>query len=499
MINRQKPWQHRAMRVVVIAEWVAIAIGIMAAIVDEEFRTAAYVASGLGAIWVLATTSSPLPLLSRPLILDTFTLGGVLLSMTAVALTGGADSPFFLLSLTPSILASLLGGFRTGMSAAVLSSALLMAVALAREDALGFAVAIAMLYLVLAATVAQIRRILVELETRAETAEASSHTTSLRLEQLETANTLLADLAEITGGQGLNPIDIGQAGLETIARRYPDTHSAALVNGESGPILVARHGTPVSGGHEHTIPLTVHDRAVGSVRLQTLEPLSEDEIAGLTASLRPLALAFANSLLLQEIATSAVQQERTRLARELHDEIGPSLASLGLSLDVALINTIDQREVSEHLEQLRGRVSGLVDEVRSTVSDLRSPSLGSLSGFVESLSHDLGAEVPLSVRLDERRPARPSLAQDLYRIVGEAVRNAARHSGASSIQVLGWIDFDRGRIVIEDNGSGFDPGTLPEGHYGVIGMRERSAEVGLRFNIVSSGSGTRVEIEWGGQ
>ena len=90
MSSGPPPWQHRARRIIIGGEWVAIAIGITAAIVDAEVGVEAYVASGLGAIWVLASTSVPFSALRRNLVLDAFTLSGVVLTMTAVAVTGGA-------------------------------------------------------------------------------------------------------------------------------------------------------------------------------------------------------------------------------------------------------------------------------------------------------------------------------------------------------------------------------------------------------------------------
>ena len=89
------------------------------------------------------------------------------------------------------------------------------------------------------------------------------------------------------------------------------------------------------------------------------------------AVLQPATLAFSNVLLLQQIARTAIREERTRLARELHDDIGPSLASLGLSLDMAILQHPDVPELTGHLAGLRSSVTDLVEEVRDTVAGLR--------------------------------------------------------------------------------------------------------------------------------
>jgi len=252
-------------------------------------------------------------------------------------------------------------------------------------------------------------------------------------------------------------------------------------------------------GSDHVIPLRVSDRQVGHIRLTTPHQLTEEELEGLETILRPLALAFSNAVLLQRITKDAVKEERTRLARELHDDIGPSLASLGLSLDVALIQGVDQRNLTEHLEHLRNRVAGLVEEVRTTVSDLRTPTPRSMVSHVEELGATLPEDYEIQIEVDERRPIRPSLADDIYAVVTEAIRKSAQHSGGARVDVRGWIDFDRGRIVIQDRGGGFDPTSDTTGRYGLVGMKERASRAGALLDIASGGDGTKIKLEWGRQ
>jgi len=491
-------WQRRVVRVVRGAEWVALVVGILGVVVALEASPLALGATALGAVWVIAATVTPPRVLGRPWMLDALTVAGVVTTMAAVTLTGATDSAFYLLSLTPAIHAAVVGGYRMGLTAAGLSGMLLLAVTLSAEGALpSDAVGMGVLYLVMAATVAQIRRILVDLDEQARTAEETSTVAVRRLEHIEDANSLLARLADIAATGDLSPVAVGRAALEAIVARYPGSLGVAAIEGENGPIFVARHGTLPPDGHDHVLPLTSGGRRVGFVRLTTPAPLDDDTAEALGASLRPLALAFGNARLLQDVTRNAVTEERTRLARELHDDIGPSLASLGLSLDVALIQGIDQAEVTEHLGLLRHRVGDLVDEVRATVADLRAPAAGTFRTFLDGL---LAGPPPLGtvdVDVDERRPVRPSLAPDVYGVVGEAVRNALRHAGASTVRVHGWIDFDRGRLVVEDDGTGFDPGAVPDGHYGLVGMRERATRSGLTLDVSPTSDGTRVTTAWG--
>jgi signal transduction histidine kinase len=217
----------------------------------------------------------------------------------------------------------------------------------------------------------------------------------------------------------------------------------------------------------------------------------------LEESLSPLALAFSNVLLLQEIAGKAISEERTRIARELHDDLGPSLASLGLGLDLAMVQDQPSGALGEQLSQLRRSVSYLVDDIRRTVADLRSEPEPSLTNSLQqnAAARPGGPEVIVSI--DERRPPRPSVAQELAAITSEAIRNATNHAEASQIVVGGVVDFDRGWLTVHDDGEGFDQQLVGEGHYGIIGMRERAQKIGAVLAIEAGSQGTTVSIEWG--
>ena len=493
----QDLWDRRLRATVVAVEWVALAVGILASVTETQAAPLAFVAAGLGAIWVVATTAIPLDIVSRAYVIDAMTLIGVALTMTAVVLTEGLSSPYVLLALTPSMYAGMFGGMRQSISVGALTSMLYMAIPLASGESLVSAIPFASLALALGAAVAQIRRIFLELDSRVSAAEASSDATNIRLEHLESANQLLARLAEITSRNEVNPIEVGRTALETITAQFPNSAGTAALESENGPILVSRFGTIPESSYETTLPLTISDQRVGFIRLNTESPLDDETVNGLTETVRPVALAFANALLLQDVTKNAVREERTRLARELHDEIGPSLASLGLSLDMALIQGVDQREMNDHLNTLRDRVAGLVDEVRSTVTDLRAGGAGSLIGRLEQLRAALTTPMEIMIDVDERRPVRPSLSENVYGIIGEALRNAVNHSRGTIVAVKGWVDFDRGRVVVSDDGNGFDITQIPQGHFGLVGMQERAHMSGIRLDVSSSEIGTNVTIEWG--
>jgi signal transduction histidine kinase len=487
---------RRILRVITLSQWMALTVGIIAGIVLTEGSVESYLAAAAAGLYVLGTTAAPIGIYTRPLVLEAVSLLGALLTMTAVALTGGTSSPYILISIIPPVAATVLGGLRPGITTALLNGAMLIAIGISAPDSsLISAVVTSVLYLVIVLTVGQIRRMLVDIEERAASLEASSADATKRLDELETTYELLTRLAELAS-DNTGPIAVGQAALETITSRIPGSAGSALLSTTSGPVVIARIGD----GNEHPfrrrLPLVIGERNVGAVLISSPDPLTEDQVTAVDSVLEPVALSFANVLLLQEVASKAVQEERSRLARELHDEIGPTLATLGLALDTAVVQA-DEGDIARHLAQLRGSVTELVDDVRSTVADLRTERHGSLTTRLNEATHNLSPPPVLEVTLDERRPPRPSIIEDISAIVIEATRNAHHHSEAKTVRVKGWSDFDRGRVVIEDDGKGFDPRAEHPGHFGLVGMQERAAKADARLLVVSAPGGTTIALEWG--
>ena len=164
-------------------------------------------------------------------------------------------------------------------------------------------------------------------------------------------------------------------------------HAAVVaLAGDDGPVVVARRGKEEPDDHRSIIPLSVGSRDVGMVVVISAREPTQAEYQATAESLQPVALAFSNILLLQDIARRAIREERARLARDLHDDIGPSLASLGLALDLALLQHPADPDLAEHLRELRTSVGGMVEDVRSTVADLRMPEQPSVTEVMKSLS-----------------------------------------------------------------------------------------------------------------
>jgi PAS domain S-box-containing protein len=209
---------------------------------------------------------------------------------------------------------------------------------------------------------------------------------------------------------------------------------------------------------------------------------------------------------LQEI-TKAQEEERKRIARELHDSSAQNLIALLHQLD-NLLNDKAKLPVSEakalwgFYEQIRDTLQ----EVRRFSSDLR-PSilddlglLPALEWVTEDLKNTYWIEVNLKVLGNERRLF-PETELLLFRIVQEALRNIAKHAEATKAEVEVKFDEDKITITISDDGKGFEPpeslGVLPPtGKLGLVGMQERVQLLGGRLKLESKpGKGTKIFVE----
>ena len=205
--------------------------------------------------------------------------------------------------------------------------------------------------------------------------------------------------------------------------------------------------------------------------------------------------------------TSAVQareEERHRLAREVHD--GPAQALANAVFQVEYCEQLaekDPRKTKQELARLKVDLRESLAEVRYFISDLRPAALEKLglAAALRRLVSQYESSFGIPVELDVAELARFSAAYELaiFRVVQEALQNIRKHSRATAVRMgLGWAD---GALVvtIEDNGVGFDPERAGQGmarHFGLLTMRERAEVVGATLDVASSpGRGTRVELK----
>jgi signal transduction histidine kinase len=343
-----------------------------------------------------------------------------------------------------------------------------------------------------------VRKLLEDIHDHATALAAEKESTTQRLNRLEEIHGVLLKLSEEVSSGRLNAIEVGADTLDSILERFPGSAGKLAVNGDDGAVVLAARGIPDENGHVYDLPLSTSDTEVGTLELTTGQPMSPGELAEAAAMIHPVSVAFANLQLLHDIVGSAVTEERTRLAREMHDEIGPALASLGLALDMTTMQQIHHPTVAADLQLLRSNVTKLVEEVRASVADLRNAPGPTLTARILQATAGLDGDPPVVVDIEERRPPRAAQIGDLTSVIAEAARNAHQHSRASRVVVSGQVDRSTGRCAVVDDGVGFDPEHEPEGHYGLIGMRERAARIGATIKFESKpGVGTAVTVEWG--
>jgi signal transduction histidine kinase len=275
------------------------------------------------------------------------------------------------------------------------------------------------------------------------------------------------------------------------------------------PSLLARPADPENGVTALLAPLLYRGKALGV--LVALDPLGrgggftdEDEqvLVSFTAS---AAIAVATAQSVAEDRTrdgiAAAERERGRWARELHDESLQSLAGLRVLLSAARRG--EPEETDRLLVEGIERVDETIAEMRRLIADLRPTALDELGlgSALEALAERLGAsdaiEVELSLDLDfhagrtEHRLL-GEIEDTAYRLVQEALNNAAQHSGAGRARVEVSENEETLRVAIADEGDGFDPQAASDG-FGLIGMRERVGLAGGTLELKSApGEGTRI-------
>ncbi|MDB5312368.1 MAG: sensor protein [Gemmataceae bacterium] len=197
---------------------------------------------------------------------------------------------------------------------------------------------------------------------------------------------------------------------------------------------------------------------------------------------------------LQQRLTTAQEDERRRIARELHDQMGQHLAALGLGLEVIKSETPDPSPTRDRLQQLQALTDLIGREVHDLALELRPTALddlglqAALANYAEGWAERSAVEVDFhAAGLDgDRLPVPVETA--LYRVVQEALTNVLKHASARRVSVV--LQRSPGHVsaVVEDDGRGFDPESAPAaGHrLGVLGMRERVALVGGSLAVESA-------------
>jgi len=201
---------------------------------------------------------------------------------------------------------------------------------------------------------------------------------------------------------------------------------------------------------------------------------------------------------LLERLIGAQEDERKRIARELHDGIGQSLTSIMLA--AGLLERSEQvEERNEYTARIREASADTLKQVRRLGRELRPSVLDDLglSAALDRYVAEFRLRCPeITTEIHCHLPTRlePLVETTLYRVVQEAMTNVARHSGARTVSVLIGLRSGVARVIIEDDGTGFDPDAVRSdgASVGIHGMLERIELLGGRLDIESSDHGTTI-------
>jgi two-component system, NarL family, sensor histidine kinase UhpB len=198
----------------------------------------------------------------------------------------------------------------------------------------------------------------------------------------------------------------------------------------------------------------------------------------------------------------AQEDERRRIARDMHDQFGEHLTALALRIGVLKHMCVDSADRMREIDALEAIARSLDQDVDRLAWELRPTALddlglrAALTNYVQDWSSrvSIPARLHTSGLLDERLA--PDVETTLYRIAQEALNNAAKYSRARNVEVLLERRHDSVLLVVEDDGIGFEAGGGMKGQgFGLVGMRERAALVGGNVEIESApGQGTTVLV-----
>jgi signal transduction histidine kinase len=195
------------------------------------------------------------------------------------------------------------------------------------------------------------------------------------------------------------------------------------------------------------------------------------------------------------------EQERTRISREIHDQLGQSLTAIKMELsNVKRKMATDPEEAAKRIEAATALANEMVILVRRIAANLRPGVLddfglaAAVDWHVADFCEKTGLKCDTDLDIDEAL-LNSNLSTSAYRITQEALTNIARHANASHVTIKGRIENGAFVIEIQDNGQGFVVDETRATSLGMLGMRERAAELGGTIEVTSEpGKGTKVRL-----
>ncbi|MBK5218363.1 MAG: GAF domain-containing sensor histidine kinase [Thermoleophilia bacterium] len=386
----------------------------------------------------------------------------------------------------------------------------------------GIAIENARLYTTLSEREAEVEQALHRAETSVDIARAVGGETDVarvldlivkRARALVEAKTLLVLLHK--GGRLVVAAQAGEVGPEVERLTIPSEDPMFQAAMQERVAQHLERGSPPSKARVRerlgaeaalVVPLLFRGRAVGALVALDREAggseFDEEDLRLLQAFAASAATAVATA---QTVESDRLQQqveigeqERRRWARELHDETLQGLAAIRISLATALQSDAPDRveKIAGAAEQTVDRLEGQINELSRLINDLRPAPLErlGLAGALEALVEDCGRRGNFDVEADIELAGELTGEQErvVYRLAQEALNNVVKHSAAKHASLSAKLDGGSVRIVVEDDGSGFETSVGSEGR-GLGGMRERVALLGGEIDVHSElAKGTEV-------
>jgi len=306
----------------------------------------------------------------------------------------------------------------------------------------------------------------------------------------------------VKGSRGEHPETWWEKPMEILAREVMRTMKPKVV-----PYEVTDESSSVSK-REWLLcaPLVVKEKCIGVLStINSLEnPFTDNDIKILVILSRLAAVAIENAKLVAHAQRLVVSEERSRIAKEMHDGLAQSLFSIVLNLEAAIQQlTTDPKGTKERLIQLQKLASRDLKGVRQYIYDLQ-PSALEKFGLIEALRKRIEEitnmyHIPINYSvIRKRRPLPPAVEGCFYRVTQEALNNSIKHAEAKEISVKLSFGKDKVTLSVEDNGKGFDVKKVlstvkSENKLGLMGMMERVNKIDGKCSTESQlGQGTKI-------
>jgi two-component system, NarL family, sensor kinase len=253
-----------------------------------------------------------------------------------------------------------------------------------------------------------------------------------------------------------------------------------------------------------SIPLYAHGKKLGLLNVASREwdELSPDDLRLLYTIGDLLSMAIERTRLFNRSVEYGASEERTRIAREIHDTLAQGLTAISLQLetvDALLESGTEPERVRALIQQTLALTQSNLDEARRSVLDLRAAPLEgrTLAEALETLARDYASRWELTLDLviyaPQKLPQR--IETGLFRVAQEALTNAVRHANATRIKLVFKTLAQEALLIVMDNGQGFEPTQVSSGRYGLVGLNERVKLLGGTLTLNSQpGEGTQVEV-----